>query len=195
MPRRRCLQHHDWHQSQVVARLRPDVSLASALAQVGASTVPASPAIPTRSCERRCCSTFAERGSRRKCEEAAELDAVRSWLHAADRLPQCLESAGCAGRGTAEGSSDSQRSRSAACHLDSRAVDRERADLRGRWPGRHSAVDTCYAVARACVERPAHRAKHPPGWCCDCVCLRADVRGGAGCRLAARAFDNGQERC
>jgi putative ABC transport system permease protein len=30
------LQHHDWHGSQVVARLRPDVSLASALAQVGA---------------------------------------------------------------------------------------------------------------------------------------------------------------
>ncbi len=30
------LQHHDWHQSQAVARLRPDVSLASALAQVGA---------------------------------------------------------------------------------------------------------------------------------------------------------------
>ncbi len=30
------LQHHDWHQSQVVARLRPDVSLASAVAQVGA---------------------------------------------------------------------------------------------------------------------------------------------------------------
>ena len=30
------LQHHDWHQSQVVARLRPNVSLASALAQVGA---------------------------------------------------------------------------------------------------------------------------------------------------------------
>ena len=30
------LQHHDWHQSQVVARLRPDVSLASALGQVGA---------------------------------------------------------------------------------------------------------------------------------------------------------------
>ena len=30
------LQHHDWHQSQVVARLRPDVSLASAMAQVGA---------------------------------------------------------------------------------------------------------------------------------------------------------------
>src|SRR5277367_6392115 len=31
------LQHHDWHGSQVVARLRPDVSLASAIAQVGAS--------------------------------------------------------------------------------------------------------------------------------------------------------------
>lgn len=30
------LQHHDWHQSQVVARLRPSVGLASALAQVGA---------------------------------------------------------------------------------------------------------------------------------------------------------------
>ena len=30
------LQHHDWHGSQVVARLRPDVSLASAVAQVGA---------------------------------------------------------------------------------------------------------------------------------------------------------------
>jgi putative ABC transport system permease protein len=30
------LQHHDWHQSQVAARLRPNVSLASALAQVGA---------------------------------------------------------------------------------------------------------------------------------------------------------------
>ncbi len=30
------LQHHDWHGSQVVARLRPDVSLASAIAQVGA---------------------------------------------------------------------------------------------------------------------------------------------------------------
>ncbi len=30
------LQHHDYHQSQVIARLRPDVSLASALAQVGA---------------------------------------------------------------------------------------------------------------------------------------------------------------
>jgi len=30
------LQHHDWHQSKVVARLRPDVSLASALAQVAA---------------------------------------------------------------------------------------------------------------------------------------------------------------
>ena len=30
------LQHHDYHQSQVVARLRPDVSLASAQAQVGA---------------------------------------------------------------------------------------------------------------------------------------------------------------
>ena len=30
------LQHHDWHQSQVVARLRPDVSLASAMAQVAA---------------------------------------------------------------------------------------------------------------------------------------------------------------
>lgn len=30
------LQHHDFHQSQVVARLRPDVSLASAIAQVGA---------------------------------------------------------------------------------------------------------------------------------------------------------------
>ena len=30
------LQHHDWHQSHVVARLRPDVSLASALAQVSA---------------------------------------------------------------------------------------------------------------------------------------------------------------
>lgn len=30
------LQHHDFHQSQVIARLRPDVSLASALAQVGA---------------------------------------------------------------------------------------------------------------------------------------------------------------
>jgi len=28
------LEHHDWHQSQVVARLRPDVSLASALEQV-----------------------------------------------------------------------------------------------------------------------------------------------------------------
>jgi predicted permease len=31
------LQHHDWHGSQVVARLRPDVSLASAIAQVGAT--------------------------------------------------------------------------------------------------------------------------------------------------------------
>lgn len=30
------LQHHDYHQSQVVARLRPGVSLASAMAQVGA---------------------------------------------------------------------------------------------------------------------------------------------------------------
>jgi len=30
------LEHHDWHGSQVVARLRPDVSLAGALAQVGA---------------------------------------------------------------------------------------------------------------------------------------------------------------
>src|SRR5579859_6343733 len=30
------LQHHDWHGSYVVARLRPDVSLASAIAQVGA---------------------------------------------------------------------------------------------------------------------------------------------------------------
>jgi MacB-like periplasmic core domain len=30
------LQHHDWHQSQVIARLRPDVSLNTALAQVGA---------------------------------------------------------------------------------------------------------------------------------------------------------------
>ncbi len=30
------LQHHDWHQSRVVARLRPGVSLASAVAQVGA---------------------------------------------------------------------------------------------------------------------------------------------------------------
>jgi predicted permease len=30
------LQHHDWNQSQVVARLRPDVSLASAMAQVAA---------------------------------------------------------------------------------------------------------------------------------------------------------------
>ena len=30
------LQHHDWHQSRVVARLRPSVSLASAIAQVGA---------------------------------------------------------------------------------------------------------------------------------------------------------------
>lgn len=30
------LQHHDYHQSQVVARLRPDLSLAGALAQVGA---------------------------------------------------------------------------------------------------------------------------------------------------------------
>lgn len=30
------LSHHDWHQSRVVARLRPDVSLASALSQVGA---------------------------------------------------------------------------------------------------------------------------------------------------------------
>lgn len=30
------LQHHDYHQSQVIARLRSDVSLASALAQVGA---------------------------------------------------------------------------------------------------------------------------------------------------------------
>ncbi len=30
------LQHHDYHQSQVIARLRPDASLASALAQVGA---------------------------------------------------------------------------------------------------------------------------------------------------------------
>ena len=30
------LQHHDWHGSQVVARLRPDVSLASAIAQVSA---------------------------------------------------------------------------------------------------------------------------------------------------------------
>jgi predicted permease len=30
------LQHHDWHGSHVMARLRPDVSLASAIAQVGA---------------------------------------------------------------------------------------------------------------------------------------------------------------
>jgi predicted permease len=30
-----ALQHHDWHQSKVIARLRPDVSLASAMAQVG----------------------------------------------------------------------------------------------------------------------------------------------------------------
>src|SRR5580693_3385994 len=30
------LQHHDWHGSHVVARLRPDVSLASAIVQVGA---------------------------------------------------------------------------------------------------------------------------------------------------------------
>ena len=30
------LQHHDYHQSQVIARMRPNVSLASALAQVGA---------------------------------------------------------------------------------------------------------------------------------------------------------------
>jgi predicted permease len=30
------LQHHDWHQSQVVARWRPDVGLASAVAQLGA---------------------------------------------------------------------------------------------------------------------------------------------------------------
>ena len=30
------LQHHDWHGSHVVARLRPDVSLAGAIAQVGA---------------------------------------------------------------------------------------------------------------------------------------------------------------
>ena len=33
---REFLQHHDWHQSKVVARLRPDVSLASAVAQVSA---------------------------------------------------------------------------------------------------------------------------------------------------------------
>jgi putative ABC transport system permease protein len=31
-----ALQHHDWHQSHVIARLRPGVSLANALAQVGA---------------------------------------------------------------------------------------------------------------------------------------------------------------
>jgi len=30
------LRHHDWHGSQVVARLRPDVSLSGAIAQVGA---------------------------------------------------------------------------------------------------------------------------------------------------------------
>ena len=30
------LQHHDWHQSHVIARLRPDVSLASAISQVEA---------------------------------------------------------------------------------------------------------------------------------------------------------------
>ena len=30
------LQHHDWHQSQAVARLRPDVSLANAVARLGA---------------------------------------------------------------------------------------------------------------------------------------------------------------
>ena len=193
MPQPEFLQHHDYHQSQVVARLRPDVSLASALAQVGAVQYQLHLQYPHDPVAEDVASRSLNEDLAGNVKKPLKRHAERGRLHAADRLPERRESAGCAGRSTAEGSGDSQRSRSAACHFDSRAVDRERADLRGRWPGRHSAVGTCHALARACVERPAHRARHPHRWYCDRVRVRADVRRGAGRRLAARALDNGQD--
>ena len=136
----RCLQHHDWHQSQVVARLRPDVSLASAIAQVGAVQYQLHLQYPHDPVAEDVVSRSLNEDLAGDVKKPLNVDAVRSRLHAADRLPQCRESAGGAGRGTAEGGGDTQRSRRAARHPDSRAADRERADLRGRRCGRHSAV-------------------------------------------------------
>ena len=121
MPRRRCLQHHDWHQSQVVARLRPDVSLASAMAQVGAVQYQLHLQYPHDPVAEDVAPRSLNEDLAGNVKKPLNVDAERRRLHAADRLPQCREPAGCAGRGTAEGGGDSQRSRSAACHLDSRA--------------------------------------------------------------------------
>src|SRR5438045_3038375 len=123
------LKHHDNHQSRVIARLRPGVSLATAISQVEAvqyrehiENLHLSVAEDVESAQHQ-----GRRGAR--CEEAAHHLDERGGLHALDRLPECSQPAGGARRGPAEGSCCAHRPGGAAAYADSRADDGKRVDL------------------------------------------------------------------
>ncbi len=154
------LQRHDIHGSQVIARLRPDVSLANAVAQVAAVQYQTHLQYPHDPVAEDVAPWSLNDDLAGKVKKPSEPDDERHRLHVADRLSQCLESAGCAGCGTAEGSGHAQRSRSKAHHLDPPAVDGDCADLPGGRHGRHSTVGVCDSVACACMERTSQCAGH-----------------------------------
>ena len=186
------LQHHDWHGSQVVARLRPDVSLASAIAQVGAIQYQLHLQYPH--------DPVAEDVAPRSLNEDLAGN-VKKPLKLMLSAVGCMLLIGCLNVANLLVARGAARQKEVAIRS---ALGAQRATLIREQLT--ESVLICAAgglggillsfspqVARKNVERPAHRAKHPPRWCGDCVCLRADVRGGAGCRLAARALDNRQD--
>ena len=185
------LQHHDWHQSQVVARLRPDVSLASALAQVGAVQYQLHLQYPH--------DPVAEDVAPRSLNEDLA-GKVKKPLNIMMSAVGCMLLIGClnvanllVARGAARQKEVAIRSALGAQRatlIREQLIESVLICAAGGLGG--ILLSSCDAVARACVERSAHRARHPHRWRCDRVRVRADVRSGAGCGLGARALDHGQ---
>ena len=168
------LQHHDFHFSHVVARLRPDVSLASALSQVEAVQYRLHLQIPECAGGRGRGIQDPHPGSSTRCEEAVDHPVVRCRLHAADRLPECRQPAGGAVRREAEGNRHPERAGSAEDDADSRTVGGEPTDLDCRRRERSAVIAGGYEVAGQHVEGSSQRAEYPRR------------RRGAGVRLRAR---------
>jgi predicted permease len=186
------LEHHDWHQSQVVARLRPDVSQASALEQVRALQYqlhlqyphdPVSDDVIPRSLN----------------EDLA--GNVKKPLNLMLSAVGCMMLIGCLNISNLLVARGGARQKEMAIRS---ALGAQRAILireqltesvlicaAGGLLGIFLSVLATRLLAHA-WKKPAHRAEHLHRRICDCICMRTHVRSGAGCRVATRALHNEQ---
>jgi hypothetical protein len=176
--------HHDYHFSTVVARLRPDVSLASALSQVEAVqyrlhsqylNAPVAEDVAPRTIND---------DLARDVKTSADLD-VCCCMHVTDRLLECRQPAGGPRSSAAKGGSDPGRT---AVDAHPRAIDGELVDLSRRRRGRGVVVAGGYSMVIKRVEGSTQRCGRPRRRRCAGIRLRGGFFRGVARRSAAGHF-------